>query len=413
MSATVDDLGEPHVLAHAKRSLFSDGDDANYTVVDTQFSTTEWRPGRVLETDVLEALAPFNRVAIGGGYPDLVGVGRPAEGLLAVDRFGSEPPLVVVEAKGYTDRGVDTERGIVQAHDRLHEANAAYLAAPCGAISQTDRTLARELNVGILGVEPDGTVRPLERPRVVGNRTSAPANAIRFQASAQGVAHQSFGLNHPKNYLGYPLAHYAAGETPALLEQYDVVGAVDEARRGAEFLSLIETRPSGVVCTPLGQEVIRFALERHGSVISALETFGDWYRSRKRFVDLDPAWGQLARRIVYQYPATSLLVTELQALAADGKAEPTLVEFVERLHQLHPTFAIELFIRGDEATRRQVLSPDNELRLSALENGSVYHAPTVFQLKAMYYHTGILATRGSEPHRLDPLEDQWGLRQPV
>jgi hypothetical protein len=77
-----------------------------------------------------------------------------------------------VEAKGYTEGGtVDTERGIVQAYDRLAEANAAYLAARTAAVSETDRTLARELNVGVLGVTGDGHVEALEVPRVVGNRT--------------------------------------------------------------------------------------------------------------------------------------------------------------------------------------------------------------------------------------------------
>ncbi len=113
-----------------------------------------------------------------------------------------------------TSAGVDTERGIVQAYDRLHEANAAYVAAPSEAISETDRTLARELNVGVLGVDLDGEVAVLEPARVVGNRTSSEATALRFQAGAQGVADKSFGLNHPKNYLGYPLAHYAMATPP-------------------------------------------------------------------------------------------------------------------------------------------------------------------------------------------------------
>ncbi len=109
--------------------------------------------------------------------------------------------MIAIEAKGETSDGVDTQRGILQAYDRLHEANAAYLAAPTAAISETDRTLARELNVGVLGVDAAGSVAALEVPRVVGNRTTTEATALRFQASAQGVADASFGLNHPKNYL--------------------------------------------------------------------------------------------------------------------------------------------------------------------------------------------------------------------
>jgi hypothetical protein len=297
-----------------------------------------------------------------GGYPDLVGVRALEPEWLAVGRLGDEPPLVAIEAKGYTDGGIDTQRGIVRAYDRLHEANAAYLAAPAGAVTGTDRALARELNVGVLGVHADGTVEPLEVPRVVGNRTTDEATAIRFQASAQGVADQSFGLNHPKNYLGYPLAHHAAGETDTLLREHRVVGAVKDARRGARFLGLVEDGPAGVEPTPLGREVIRFARSRYGSVEAALEEFEAWYRSRKRFVDLAPAWGQLARRVVFDYPATKLLVEEIRRMHEDGIPEPLLVDPVEHLHGLHPTFAVELLVRGTDGARSRVLDEDWTLK---------------------------------------------------
>ncbi|WP_306053891.1 hypothetical protein [Natronococcus wangiae] len=414
MSSTARSLTEPRVLAHAKRRLFPDEDlGPAYAVADTQFSQQEWLPGRPVDPDVRERLAPFNRVRIGGGYPDLAGVRTLESELLAVERFGEEPPLIAVEAKGYASGGVDTHLGIVQAYDRLHEANAAYLAAPAAVVSETDRTLARELNVGVLGVEPDGAVTALEVPRVVGNRTTTEATALRFQASAQGVAEKSFRLNHPKNYLGYPLAHYADGDTETLLSEYKVVGATTEARRGAAFLGLIDDGPRGAELTSLGKEVVRFALARCGTVEAALEEFEEWYRSRKRFVDLAPAWGQLARRVVFAYPATELLVTELQRLHEDGNREPSLAEFVAYLHELHPSFAVELFVRGDEAVRRRVLTADGELRRAALEDGAVYHAPTVFQLKAMLYHAGILTERGREPHRLEPTADVWALREAV
>ena len=118
-------------------------------------------------------------------------------------------------------------------------------------------------------------------------------------------------------------------------------------------------------------------------------------------------------RVVFAYPATELLVSELQTMHADGIGEPSLVDTVEYLHELHPSFTVELFIRGDDGVRSRVLTDDGELRRSALADGSVYHSPTVFQLKAMLYHTGILTDRGAEPSRLEPLEDVWALREPV
>jgi hypothetical protein len=407
-------LSEPQVLAHAKRRLFPDATEPNsYAVVDTQFAVEEWLPGERISAAVRTELAPFNHVRLGSGYPDLVGV-RPLDAdLLAVERFGDEPPLVAVEAKGHTRTGaVDVERGVVQAYDRLHGANAAYVAAPVTAVSQSARTLARQLNVGVLGVEADGSVEPLERPRTVGAHATADGTAIRFQATAQGVADRSFGLNHPKNYLAYPLAVAHPEATETVLDRH-VVSATADARRGAAFLGLVTDSPTGVTLTSLGEEVVRFALDRTGSVDAALEEFEGWKRSRKRFCDVAPAWGQLARRVVWAYPATGLLVDELQTMYDDDIPEPTLVDLVEWLHVQRPTFTVELFLRGTDDARARALDGDGALRRAALTDGTVYHSPTVFQLKAMLYHAGVLTTRGAEPHRLDPTTDVWALREPV
>ena len=411
--ASAASLSEPAVLARAKRRLFPDADEPNtYAVVDTQFARDEWLPGQPISPSTRAELAPFNHVRLGSGYPDLVGVRSLEPDLLAVERFGDQPPLVAVEAKGHTQSGsVDVERGVVQAYDRLHEANAAYVAAPTAAVTQSARTLARELNVGVLGVEANGDVTPLETPRVVGNRHSSEATAIRFQATAQGVADRSFGLNHPKNYLAYPLAHYHEGDTETLLESH-VVRATGDARRGAVFLGLVDETPETRL-TPLGEEVVRFALSRYDSVADALTTFERWQGSRKRFCDVAPEWGVLARRVVWAYPATQLLVEELQTMHDDDIPRPTLVDLVEWLHVHHPTFSVELFVRGTDDVRSRVLSPEGELRRAALTDGNCYHSPTVFQLKAMLYHAGILTERGAEPHRLDPTGDVWRLREPL
>ncbi|MEF8781034.1 MAG: hypothetical protein V5A46_10185 [Haloferacaceae archaeon] len=414
MASAAGPLVEPRVLAHAKRELFpDDADGSGYAVSDTQFATDRWLDDRRIDPEIGETLAPFNHVRVGGGYPDLVGVGHLEEELLAVDRIGEEPPLVAIEAKGYSaDGSVDVERGIVQAYDRLHEANAAYLTAPASAITQSARTLARELNVGVLGVESGGTVTPLEVPRAVGNRTTTETTAIRFQASAQGVANKSFGLNHPKNYLAYPLAVYHPHDTGTVVRRR-VVGAVEDARRGASFLGLVNRLPRGAQLTPMGREVVRFARREYGSVDAALEQFGEWKGSRKRFCEIAPKWGLLARRVVWAYPATKLLVEELQHMHEDGIQSPRLIELVQYLHELHPAFAVELFLRGTEEARAEALGPDGELRPEPLADGDMYHSPTVFQLKAILFHAGALTERGAEPSNLDPEADVWKLRTPV
>ena len=164
---------------------------------------------------------------------------------------------------------------------------------------------------------------------------------------------------------------------------------------------------------PLGQEVVRFALNRYGSVDVALNEFTEWKRSRKRFCELAPEWGLVTRRVVWAYPATQLLVEELQTMADDGIGEPTLVDLVEWLHVQHPTFSIELFLKGTDEVRSRLLTEDGGLRSTELADGTVFHSPTVFQLKAMLYHAGVLTERGAEPNRLDPLTDDWTLRYPL
>ena len=411
--ATTASLTEPQVLARTKRDLFPATEERGYVVADTQFAQERWLEDYPIPAETRDALAPFNHVRVGSGYPDLVGVGQLDSDLLAVDRLGDDPPLVAVEAKGHTSGGgVDVERGVVQAHDRLDEANVAYVAAPTGAISQSARTLARELNVGVLGVSVDDSLRVLERPRVIGARTADEASALRFQASAQGVTDRSFGLNHPKNYLAVPLAVAHRDETRSLVTDR-VVGAVDAAVAGAVFLGLVEDDRPTTRLTPLGREVVRFGRRTNGSVDAALDLFAQWSGSQGRFIDVAPAWGELTRRVVFAYPATRLLVEELQQCHDDGFPDPSLVEFVEWLHLQHPTFTVELFVRGTDRVRERVLTAEGDLRPDALVDGEVYHSPTVFQLKAILYHAGILTERGAEPTRLDPTTDVWALREPV
>jgi hypothetical protein len=423
-------LTEPDVLARTKAQLFPDSGEDAYVVADTQFAQERWVDDRPIDAAVKATLAPFNHVKVGSGYPDLVGVRHLGNDLLAVDRLGEDPPLIAIEAKGHTGRGgVDVERGIVQAHDRLDEANVAYVTAPTGTITQSAQTLARELNVGVLGVGADDELTVLERPRVVGNRTTGTpfvfersrvagtrstgeAAAIRFQASAQGVADRNFGLNHPKNYLAVPLAVFHDGPTRDHVADH-VVGAVDSAIRGAVFLGLVDDTSGEPRLTRLGEEVVRFAIREHHAVEDALVAFEQWRRSRKRFIDVAPAWGEMTRRVVFAYPATQLLVEELQQMHDDGIPAPSLVDLVEWLHVQHPTFTVELFLRGDDDVRARALTGDGDLRPAVLEEGAIYHSPTVFQLKAMLYHAGILTERGAEPSNLDPNSDEWRLREPL
>lgn len=200
-------LTEPKVLAYTKQGLFTkDNEEEQYAVVDTQFAKDEWLAGVEIDQTTREVLSPFNHVRVGTGYPDLVGVlhldNEFASGSYSRD---SEPPLVAIEAKGYRgNKRIDLETGVIQAHDRLAESNIVYLTAPRTAITPPIRSLPRELNVGVLGVTTDGDLTPLETPRLIGTQSSTAGTAIRFQATAQGVADQSFSLNHPKKLSRLP-----------------------------------------------------------------------------------------------------------------------------------------------------------------------------------------------------------------
>jgi hypothetical protein len=97
----------------------------------------------------------------------------------------------------------------------------------------------------------------------------------------------------------------------------------------------------------------------------------------------------------------------------DGIAAPSLVQLVEYLHAGHPTFTVELFVRGTDDARERVLDSEGRLQSAALADGDVYHSPTVFQLKTMCYHAGILTETGTEPSNLDPAADEWALREPL
>ena len=416
MSAA-ENLTEPRVLAHTKEALFGSNSEDAYVVADTQFAKDRWVKEAEIEDEVKAVLSPFNHVRVGSGYPDLVGArstDRFGDYVLNTDSTVGETALIAVEAKGYTDTtgSVDLERGVSQAHDRLSGANAAYLSAPKESIGTSVRGMARELNVGVLGVSGDGSVTVYERPRPVGVQRTTSTNAIRFQATAQGVANQYFGLNHPKNYLGYTLAVHSSRHTEEATEEH-VVGAIPDARQGAEFLGLIDTGGGSENLTSLGKEVVRFAVSKHGDVDTALEKFSEWKGSRTRFTEVAPEWGLVARRVVFEYPATELIVEELQKLHDDGVTEPSLKEFVLNLYDSHPSFTVELFISNKEEKRERVFRDDDTLDGEALEDGAVYQPSTTFQLKAMMYHTGILTDTGAEPSNIDPTEDVWRLLESV
>ena len=404
------ELAEPVVLAAAKDALYPDveNEPGHYAVTETQFTRDSWG-GWSIPDEVRDRLAPFNAVRLKSGEPDLLGVGRPATEVLNGE--AASTPVVVVEAKGHTaSRTVPIGRGIEQAHSHLPEVNLGYVAAPIDSVTETARSLARDLNVGILGVYDAETVDLVEPARVTGaGEFSTGIDAIRFQASPHGLTEGSFLLNHPKNFLGYPLALAADGDTDEIYAEH-VVGAVSGGRRGAILLDLVADRGDGEYLTHLGAEVVRFAHAECGSVEAALEKFAGWKRSSERFTECAPQWAQLARAVTMQYQPTRLVVDALEALHENGVRSATLPQVVEQACEFNKPLAVEVFFT--QYRREDVLTRDGDLDRTVLDDPGVYKSGAHFQFKFQLYHVGVL-TEGGTDDPDEAITDEWRLEQPV
>jgi hypothetical protein len=245
-------LTEPVVLAAAKQacypSLETRNSNTNYAVTDTQFAVQSWGDWHIPET-IRSRLQPFNAIRLNSGEPDLLGVGLPKVDVLNAD--ATDTPVLALEAKGdnTTPADADITQGIEQAHARCAEANLGYVAAPIQSVTDTARSLARDLNVGILGVHDLDTVECVEPARATGAGDFArDIQAIRFQATTHRLTEGSFPVNHPKNFLGYALALAADGPTLDIYTDH-VINAVSGGRRGALLLGLVDDGPSGETLT--------------------------------------------------------------------------------------------------------------------------------------------------------------------
>lgn len=406
-------LTEPVVLAAAKQACYPSLDtqtgDTHYAVTDTQFAVQFW--GEWPIPDRIHAqLQPFNAIRLASGEPDLLGVGLPDVDVLNAD--AADTPILVLEAKGDNTSPTDADitRGIEQAHARCAEANLGYVAAPIQSVTDTVRSLARDLNVGILGVHDLETVECVEPARATGaGDFTRDIQAIRFQASTHRLTEGSFPVNHPKNFLGYALAVAAEGPTREVYTD-NVINAVSGGRRGALLLALVNHDPNGETLTHLGAEVVRFAKAQHGDVYAALEQVDTWTGRSTRFTEFAPRWAQLARAVTIQYEPTQLIVDALEGLHQEGHRTVTLPELVARACAINQPLAVEVFITADE--RDAVLTTDGELDRSALQDPSVYKSGAYFQFKTQLYHVGLI-TEGGTDDAAAALTDEWQLEQQV
>jgi len=412
-------LSEPEVLAATKSELYPDaGEDTDtaYVVTDTQFAKSDWLNDTPISDTVKQTLSPFNRIQVGSGYPDIVALGPPPT-LLDSPQHSETTPVVVVEAKGETAAGrdVDVSTGIVQAHDRLAGANAAVVTAPEPSISSENRSLARELNVGLLSVTSRSDVRVLENPRFVGLGTTRPAahDSLTLRASYSAIGTKAFPFNSPKNYLTYPVCVAAEQDTETAYTE-NVVNDTRYGCRGAAALGLVTTDQHGHDrLTMLGRDLVRFVHREYNSLEDALRTFDDWHGMHGAFVENEPAWRDITELIVARHPMMQRIINTVERRQTTRLAKPVLPEVVTAMYEQHPADALEIFIRADGDYRAEVLTDVDELDETALYDAEVYSGQLILQIKHLLHHAGILTTGGNKRGQLVPSQDKWALQNPL
>jgi len=403
-------LSEPVVLAEAKDFL-TQNIEGGYAVVDAQFRRSKWGDETISE-QVRKRLQPINSLQMGDGYPDAL-IAPPR------DELYSEPsrntvtaiPLAVVEAKGETT-GSNRNAGrvaITQAHGHLGEVNLGYAALPGSIVSEGERALARELNIGLVAIGRNGC-ELLERPRVVGSETSETTETIRFHAKLGGIAVESLKKNHPKNAIGYALSVQQDVDPDPVFKEY-VIQSVDDARLDATALGLVGDQFDRSQLTTLGREAVRTIAYHYDGVVPALEAIQEQRGSSARFIDELPVMGTVVRQVLLTYPPTQVLVNTLAELAKSGYHEPSLARLSKTIAEERPSLALDLFVSPND---RDYVLDDSEghgkIDLEKLEEGEVYSTHTTFQYKAMLYHVGILTQRGHDTKsELDPESAIWAL----
>lgn len=409
-------LIEPNVLAQAKDFLLPPSSDDGFAVVDAQFKTETWGDQPIDEA-TQSRLEPINSLRMADGNPDAV-LAPPKPETYRGEIAGAVTslPLAVIEAKGQTKHNSQntTRVAITQAHGHLGEANVGFAAVPLDAISETDRALARELNIGLLAID-DGQVNIVEKSRLVGTETTSTAETVRFHAHLGGTAVESLKKNHPKNALGYALAIQHPQNTQEVFTDY-VIQSVADARLDAIALGLVSKSPDFPKLTPSGREAVRTIGYHHGGIEPALKRIDTLEGSSDRFIQECPVMGTVVRQSLLSYPPTQVLVDTLGELARKGNTEPSLSEVAKAVAAEHPNFALDLFVSTQSEARGRVLSEDHDtiINRSAFDSAEIYSTHTTFQYKAMLYHVGLLTERGTgTKSELDPTADTWALETQV
>jgi hypothetical protein len=391
-SSDTETLIEPVVLAHAKNFVTRGTGEESHSIVDSQFDRDQWGKQHI-PSDISNQLAPINSLSMAAGRPDALII-SPHHHVFetSIENDPTAPLLAVIEAKGYSGDSVNVEEAITQAHSHLDEVNLAFAAVPKRSVTQIHERLAGELNVGLLGIESDGSIELIQQPRPIGASFTPETETIRFHARIGGDLPSKLKKNQPKNPLGYALAVATAGDTDTVCERY-VIGSVSDARQDAEALNLVTTQSGKPELTSTGTDAVRTLSYCYDGIHGALQTVDQLYGSPNRLITEEPPMGIVARNAVLQYPPTRILIETLTQLSQDGIDSPQVDQVATRLAENHPDIAVDLFLNVDPGERLESHS-SGEIEPAVFDAEENYHTHTLFQYKAVLFHTGILTTKG-------------------
>lgn len=208
-----------------------------------------------------------------------------------------------------------------------------------------------------------------------------------------------FRLNHPKNYLGVPIAIAATDPAETLIADH-LVSMLKEVTAGAEDLDLI-TRHKKL--TARGTWFLTAIDEQFKTPQAALREFDA--ESNTRFCEAFPELTPIAQAVFASQPHITALLESLSS-----HSEFTLPEITAELATASPEAAENIFIGNSDAID---LSPSEQPNSNSSHLGATdsieYRTGTTLQLKSLLYHLGILTDSGVKSTNHVPKDDIWAL----
>lgn len=347
---------------------------------------------------------PVHQVAVGGHYPDLLGVDASSR-VVAVETKGSDGDLV---------------KGLGQALIYRQGANLAYLAAPADRLDGYVQP-ALASGIGVLKVGQAGVEEVQKPPSSVAMRFLPDVQRELALLAARGDQTRRIGsprltLNHPLHYLAPVLF---IDEAASVEEVLDALGRSDGwalgasvvrvAVEGAKVLGLVAEDGGMLRLTEKGRLVRRMvAAATPGMTPPELRGLV----SRQPLIDVNPLLGGILRFLYLEDPD----VAELREHLRGHSAGLTLRELLAELLPERPNTALNIFCaeKAKALLLQHLASGNVESALSSEELSKWLMTRSAFQLKRQLIHVGILesypSTGGGGAGSLDPDRDIWKLR---